>query len=117
MLRALVIGVGGAAIMVAALTGCSSDKKSEDKAAAGSPASAATATSGSVTASAGAGTAKLTIDGQPMDVQGQIACTASGGTVTIGVGDATTGIGIVMAEDASKAVSYTHLTLPTTPYV
>lgn len=88
--------------MAAGLTGCSSEKKAEDNSA---PASAATATSGSVSASAGAGTAKVTIDGEPMEMKGQVACTASGGTVTIGVGDAATGIGIVMAEDASRVTS------------
>jgi lipoprotein LpqH len=102
VLRGLVIGVGSAALVVAGLTSCSSDKKAEDKAA---TASAATATSGSVSASAGAGTAKVTIDGEPMDVQGQVACASNGGTFTIGVGDAATGIGIVMAEDASKVNS------------
>jgi lipoprotein LpqH len=102
VLRGLAIGVGSAAIVVAGLTGCSSEKKAEDKSA---PASAATATSGSVSASAGAGTAKVTIDGEPMEVKGQVACATNGGTVTIGVGDAATGIGIVMAEDASTVTS------------
>ena len=102
MLRGLVIGAGSAALVVAGLTGCSSDNKAGDKTA---TASAATATSGSVSASAGAGTAKVTIDGEPMDVQGQVACASNGGTFTIGVGDAATGIGIVMAEDASKVTS------------
>ena len=102
MLRGLVIGVGSAALVVAGLTGCSSDNKAGDKTA---TASAATATSGSVSASAGAGTARVTIDGEPMDVQGQVACASNGGTFTIGVGDAATGIGIVMAEDASKVTS------------
>ncbi len=102
MLRGLVIGVGSAALVVAGLTGCSSDKKAGDNKAEDK---AATATSGSVSASAGAGTAKVTIDGEPMDVQGQVACAANGGTFTIGVGDAATGIGIVMAEDASKVTS------------
>ena len=107
MLRGLAIGVGSAALVMAGLTGCSGTKE-QDKTAAGTtraPASAATATSGSVSASAGAGTAKVTIDGEPMEVKGQVACTASGGTFTIGVGDATTGIGIVMAEDASTVTS------------
>ena len=102
MLRGLVIGAGSAALVVAGLTGCSSDDKAGDNKAE-DKASAATATSGSVSASAGAGTAKVTIDGEPMDVQGQVACASNGGTFTIGVGDAATGIGIVMAEDASTA--------------
>lgn len=104
VLRGLVIGVGSAAIVVAGLTGCSS-KKEENKTTADAPATAATAASGSVSASAGAGTAKVTVDGDPMEVQGQVACAANGSTFTIGVGDAATGIGIVMAEDASNVTS------------
>lgn len=100
------IGVGGAVIVMAGLSGCSGEKKAEDTSAPASAATAtATATSGSVSASAGAGTAKVTIDGEPMEVQGQVACATTGGTFTIGVGDSATGIGIVMAEDASKVSS------------
>ncbi len=109
MVRGLGVALAGTAVMVAGLVGCSSEKKSETKAEtsaamSGSP-SAMTATSGSVTAAAGAGTAKVTIDGAPKDVQGQVVCAANGGNFNIAVGDATTGIGIVMAEDASKVTS------------
>lgn len=108
MLRGLTVGVGGAAILIAGLVGCSS-KKSEsassgDKASE-APSSAVSATSGSVTASAGAGTATVTIDGQPKDVKGQIACTTAGGNLDIAVGDASTGIAVVMSPDASKVTS------------
>ena len=47
MLRGFVLGVGGAAIVMAGAAGCSSDKKSEDKTATEAtraPASAGTAT-------------------------------------------------------------------------
>ena len=106
MVRGLIVGVGGAAIVVAGLVGCSSKKEetSGDKASQ-APSSAVSATSGSVTASAGAGTAKVSIDGQPKDVQGQIACTTAMGNLNIGIGDQTTGIAVVMSPDASKVSS------------
>ncbi len=96
MLRGLTVGVGCTAMVVAGLVGCSS-KKAET--------SAVSATSGSVTASAGAGTAKVSIDGQPKDVQGQIACTTAMGNLSIGIGDTTSGIAVVMSPDASKVTS------------
>lgn len=109
MVRGLGVALGGTAIVLAGLVGCSSDKKSEsaegDKGTMTSAPSAMTATSGAMTASAGAGTAKVTIDGAPQEVQGQVVCAANGGTFNIGVGDATTGIAVVMAEDASKVTS------------
>lgn len=96
------MGVGGAAIVVAGLTGCSSEKKAEEKSA---PASAATATSGSVSASAGAGTAKVTIDGETKDFEGQILCATAMGNLNISIGDSSTGIQLVMNPDASKVSS------------
>ncbi|MGI9123436.1 MAG: lipoprotein LpqH [Mycobacterium sp.] len=106
MLREVVIGVGGAAIVVAGVVGCSS-KKADDKASTGmsSGSGAMTASSGSVTASAGAGTAKVSIDGQPKDVQGQVVCAAAGGNFNIAIGDPTGGLAVVMSEDASKVNS------------
>jgi lipoprotein LpqH len=104
MLRGLTIGVGSAAILVAGLVGCSS-KKSESTSGSDKPSSVVSATSGSVTAAAGAGTAKVSIDGQPKDVTGQIACTTAMGNLNIGIGDASTGIAVVMSPDASKVTS------------
>ena len=108
MLRELTVGVGSAAVLIAGLVGCSS-KKSEstsgsDKASM-APSSAVSATSGSVTAAAGAGVAKVSIDGQPKDIQGQIACTTAMGNLNIGIGDSATGIAVVMSPDASKVSS------------
>ena len=105
-MRGLVVGVGGAAILVAGLVGCSSKKDDAggDKATQ-APSSAVSATSGSVTASAGAGTAKVSIDGQPKNVAGQIACTTAMGNLSIAIGDTATGIAVVMSPDASKVTS------------
>ena len=65
MKRGFVVAVGGLAIVVAGLSGCSSDdKKSEsDK-----PSTSAGASSETATASSGASETKVTIDGQDQDV-------------------------------------------------
>ena len=60
---------------------------------------------GSVTASAGSGTAKVTIDGAPQDVDGQVVCSTVGDNFNIAIGNPTTGIGVMMAEDGSKVNS------------
>jgi len=96
--------------MAAGLTGCSSDNKSQENAykittSENNSSSAVTASSGSVTATAGAGTATVSIDGQPKDIQGQIACTTVGDKVNIAIGQQTTGIGVMMASDASTVTS------------
>jgi lipoprotein LpqH len=100
----LVVAAGGAAFLVAGLTGCSSDKKSEEPKASSS-ASSVEVTSGSMTASAGAGTAKVSIDGTPQEIKGQVVCSTTGGNTNIAVGEATTGIAVILAEDASKVTS------------
>lgn len=109
-MRGFIVGVGGAAVLLAGLVGCSSDKKSENSASSSekvtaSPSSVVSATSGSMTASAGAGTAKVSIDGQPKEMQGQIACTTAMGNLNIAIGDAASGIAVVMSPDASKVTS------------
>ncbi len=97
--------------MAAGLTGCSSDKTSQDNAYKSttsennSSSSAVTATSGSATAAAGAGTATVSIDGQPKDIQGQIAYTTVGDKVNIAIGQQTTGIGVMLSADASRVTS------------
>ena len=69
-----------------------------------------TGTGGSISmptraASAARSAAKVTIDGKPKEVQGQIACTTAGGNLNIGIGDASTGIAVVMSPDATKVTS------------
>jgi len=94
--------------LVTGLSGCSSDKKSESASSAtAKPAVSATASAsaGGVSAAAGTGTATVTIDGQPKDINGQVVCSTMGGNVNIAIGEQTTGIAVVMSEDASKVSS------------
>jgi lipoprotein LpqH len=104
--RGFVVAVAGAAVLVAGLSGCSNDeKKAESSPTSASETSAVSATSGTATASAGAGSAKVTIDGQPQNINGQVVCATAGGNYNIAIGEAATGIAIVMSEDASTVQS------------
>jgi ipoprotein LpqH len=102
--RGFVVAIGGAAIVIAGLSGCSSgDKKSE------SPTTTAEATTeagtaGATAAPSGGGT-KVTIDGQDQNVGGTVVCTAMGGNMNIAIGDAATGIAAVLSEDGSTVQS------------
>ena len=91
MKRGLVVAVGGAAIVIAGLSGCSSDKKSE--------------TSGETSSAAAAeGKSTVSIDGKDQAVQGTVVCSTMGENVNIAIGDATTGIGAVVSAGDSPTV-------------
>ncbi len=91
MKRGFVVAVGGAAIVIAGLSGCSSEEKSE--------------TSGETTAAAAAeGKSTVTIDGQDQKVEGTVVCSTMGENVNIAIGDATTGIGAVVGTGDSPVV-------------
>lgn len=91
MKRGIVVAIGGAAIVVAGLSGCSSGEKSD--------------TSGPTTAVAEAdGMATVKIDGQDQEVQGTVVCSEMGGNTNIAIGDATTGIGIVISSGDKPSV-------------
>lgn len=91
MKRGFVVAVGGAAIVIAGLSGCSSEKKSE--------------TSGETSSAASAqGKSTVTIDGKDQAVQGTVVCSTMGGNVNIAIGDATTGIGAVVSSGDSPTV-------------
>ena len=114
MKRGFLVAVSGAAIVIAGLSGCSSDEKKSE-----GPASSAEATSEASTAEAApseAGTAsataapsggetKVSIDGQDQNVGGTIVCSAMGGTMNIAIGDAATGIAAVLSEDGATVQS------------
>lgn len=85
MKRGIVVGVAGVAVAVAACAGCSSNKSS-------------TGASTSSGASAASGP-QLTVDGQNQNVSGQVTCNTANGVLTIGIGDATAGIGAVLSTD------------------
>jgi lipoprotein LpqH len=82
MNRGLVVAVGGAAIVVASLSGCSSS-------------GSGSTTSGDVT---------VTLDGQPQTVKGNVTCATQGGNVAIAIGDATAGIGATVTAGDSPEV-------------
>jgi lipoprotein LpqH len=89
--RGFLVAVGGAAIVIAGLSGCSSDKKSETS----GPTSSAAAAQGKST---------VTIDGQDQNIQGTVACATQGENVSIAIGEATTGIGAVVGSGDSPVV-------------
>ena len=91
MKRGFVVAIGGAAIVIAGLAGCSSEKKSE--------------TSGDTSSAAAAeGKSTVTIDGKDQAVQGTVVCSTMGENVNIAIGDATTGIGAVVSTGDSPTV-------------
>lgn len=84
MKRGITVVVGGAAIVIAGLSGCSSGDKSE--------------TSGETSSAAAAeGKSTVTIDGQDQEVAGTIACSDMGGNTSIVIGNTSTGIGVVVS--------------------
>ena len=104
MKRGFVVVVGGAALVIAGLSGCSSDEKKSE-----SPTTSAETTTEAGTASATAapsgGGTKVTIDGQDQNVAGTVVCSAMGGNMNIAIGDAATGIAAVLSEDGSTVQS------------
>ncbi|KAA0106116.1 lipoprotein LpqH [Mycolicibacterium sp. P1-5] len=108
MKRALMVTVAGAAVLVAGLSGCSKDDNkstSTTSAKASSSAAATSSAAGSASATAGASTTKVTIDGQPQNINGQVVCATAGGNLNIAIGEATTGIAAVLSADASTVQS------------
>jgi lipoprotein LpqH len=84
--RGIVVGVAGVAVVVAACAGCSSNKSS-------------TGASSSSAAAAAAAGPQVIVDGQQQNITGQVTCTSANGNTTIGIGDATAGVGAVVSND------------------
>ena len=106
MKRGFVVAVGGMAIVIAGLSGCSSgEKKTESGSSASSAeASSETTTSASGSASAGSGGTKVTIDGQDQNFSGTVVCTSMGGNMNIAIGEAATAIAAVVSEGDAPTV-------------
>jgi ipoprotein LpqH len=103
--RGFVVAIGGAAIVIAGLSGCSSgEKKSESTTTSAAASAPGTASVSATAAPSGAGT-KVTIDGQDQSVSGTVVCSAMGGNMNIAIGDAATGIAAVVSEDGSNVQS------------
>jgi ipoprotein LpqH len=88
--RGFLVAIGGAAIVIAGLSGCSSEEKSESPAAG--------------TAATGSGETKVTIDGQDRDVQGSIVCSTMGGNMNIAIGEPAGGVVAVVSSGDSPTV-------------
>ncbi|KAA1249580.1 hypothetical protein F0Q45_14475 [Mycobacterium simiae] len=93
MKRGLTVAVAGAAILVAGLSGCSSNKSTTS----GGGTSSTGATSASTGGSGASGT-KVLIDGQDQHVTGSVVCTTAAGNVNIAIGGAATGIAAVLTD-------------------
>ena len=104
MKHGFVVAVGGAAIVIAGLSGCSSGEKKSESPATTAEATTGAGTAGATAAPSGGGT-KITIDGQDQNVGGSVVCTTMGGNMNIAIGDATTGIAAVVSEDGTNVQS------------
>lgn len=108
MKREFVVAVGGVAILVAGLSGCSSSEKKAESG--GSSATASVkAEGGGASVSTGSGSAKVTIDGKEQQVSGAIVCAKQGGNVNIALGQGMTGITAVVSESDPPTVSAVQL--------
>lgn len=88
MKRGLTVAVAGAAILVAGLSGCSSNKSNTS-----GGSSSATSSGGG-----GASGTKVIIDGQDQHVTGTTVCTTAAGNVNIAIGGQTSGIAAVLTD-------------------
>lgn len=106
MKRGVLVAVGGAAIVIAGLSGCSSGDKASPSSSSSSSSESSSASSSASASSApsGSGT-KVTIDGQDQNVAGTVVCAAVGGNQSIAIGDAGTGIAVLLSEGDSPTVS------------
>jgi lipoprotein LpqH len=87
--RGILVAVGGAAVVIAGLSGCSSDKSD---------------TSATGTASSGTGQSKLTVDGQEQTLQGSVTCNSTGGNLQIGFTQNAGGVGAIVSEGDEPVV-------------
>jgi ipoprotein LpqH len=103
----LLVAVGGAAVLIAGLSGCSSDDKSSSSSATSEASSSTVSSSASESASATAapGGTKVTIDGQDQQVGGTVVCNAMGGNMNIAIGEGATGIAAVISEGDAPTVT------------
>ena len=92
MKRGFLVAAACAAIIVAGLASCSSNKSSTSTSTTPSTTSAASA------GATAAGTAKVIIDGQNQPIGTEVACETTGGTVNIEIGEATEGVGAELSD-------------------
>jgi lipoprotein LpqH len=90
--RGLTVAIAGAAIVVAGISGCSSNKSSTSGTVNGTSYNVATPGSG-------AAAPTVVIDGKNQNVTGQVVCTTVSGNTNIVVGGTATGISAVLTTD------------------
>lgn len=110
MKRGFLAAVGGAAIVVAGLVGCSSDEKGSDSSEASPTATASVSPSASVqagdaTATTGSGTARVVIDGKETPVAGNVVCANVAGNVSVTVGQGMSAVTATLSEGDAPTVS------------
>nr|MDT0522530.1 lipoprotein LpqH [Streptomyces sp. DSM 41633] len=101
MKREFLVAVGGAAIVVAGLSGCSSSDKKEtssDTTATASASATTSVASGDTTATTGAGTARVVIDGTEHKVEGTVVCATVAGNVSLTVGQGMSAVSATLSE-------------------
>jgi len=99
--RGLTVALAGAAIVVAGISGCSSNKSNSG--------GVATSVSGGSVSAGGANASKVIIDGKDQNVQGTTICTKTPGNITMAVGGNTTGISVVLTDASPPAVKAVQL--------
>jgi lipoprotein LpqH len=92
--------VGAVAILVVGAVGCSKGGSSTEAKTTSAATSSAPAATGAP--AAGAGSTKVTIGGQPKQVDGAVVCSTNDGKFSIAIGDMVSGIIIGLEPDASK---------------
>ncbi len=108
MKREFLVAVGGAAIVIAGLSGCSSSDKKDTSNDAKATASASAATSveaGDAKATTGAGTARVSIDGKDHKVEGTVVCATVAGNVSLTVGQGASGVTATLSEGDQPSVT------------
>lgn len=97
--RGLTVAAAGAAILVAGISGCSSNKSN----------GVSTSVPGGSVSAGGNNSSKVIIDGKDQNVQGTTICTKAGGNISIAVGGNTTGISVVLGDATPLAVKAVQL--------
>ncbi|CDP87838.1 MULTISPECIES: lipoprotein LpqH [Mycolicibacterium] len=110
MKREFLVAVGGAAIVIAGLSGCSSsDKKdtSNDSTATATATASATASveAGDAKATTGAGTARVSIDGKEHKVEGTVVCATVAGNVSLTAGQGMSAVTATVSEGDQPSVT------------
>lgn len=108
MKREFLVAVGGAAIVIAGLSGCSSSDKKDTSSETTVATSAEPTTSvvaGDTTATTGSGTARVTIDGKEHQLEGSVVCATVAGNVSVNVGQGMSGVSATLSEGDQPTVT------------